>query len=162
MRSLILAAFFLIPFTISISQNEISKVNGNDLNSIIENRDDKILLINVWATWCIPCREEFPDLVKLADKYRRELEIIAISVDYEDEIETKVKPFLDENNVNFKVHLNGFKKDEEIIDFFNKEWNGALPGTFIYNKKGKQVKFIEGKRSFERFSSIIDEMITKS
>ena len=100
--------------------------------------------------------------IAIYDKYKKELEIVAVSVDYEDEIESKVQPFLSENNVNFKVHLNGFKKDHELIEFFNKDWNGALPGTFIYDKKGKQVKFIEGKRSFESFSSIIDQIISKS
>ena len=162
LRLIITIAFILISSALIISQSDVKEINADDLNDIIKKRDNKLLLINVWATWCIPCREEFPDLVKLADKYEKELEIIAISVDYEDEVETKVKPFLAKNNVNFKVYINGFKKDQEIIEFFNNDWNGALPGTFIYDRKGKQIKFIEGKRSFESFSSLLDEIIAKS
>ena len=67
----------------SITVNPISEEN---LEQLINNRNDKFLLINVWATWCIPCREEFPNLIKLAKFFDEKLDVIAISVDYEDEI----------------------------------------------------------------------------
>ena len=70
----------------------------------------------------------------------------------------KVLPFLKQNNVHFPVYINGFDKDEKLIKFFNDKWNGALPGTFIYDKKGKQIKFLEGKQSYESFSSIIKHL----
>jgi thiol-disulfide isomerase/thioredoxin len=39
------------------------------LNEIINNRMGKVLFINVWATWCVPCIEEFPDIVRIAEHY---------------------------------------------------------------------------------------------
>ncbi len=113
------------------------------------------LLINIWATWCIPCREEFPDLVRLSDSYKNKIDILAISVDFEDELNSKVLPFLESVNVNFPVYISNFKNDEELIKFFNLDWNGALPATLIYNDKGKQIKILEGKQSYESFSSIM-------
>lgn len=133
----------------------ISKI---ELENLINEREGKNLLINIWATWCIPCREEFPDLVKIYKNYKNELDVIAISVDYAEEIDSKIKPFLDENMVQFPVYISGFAKDEELIQFINEKWNGALPGTFVFDKNGLQIKFFEGKQSYESFSSIIDSL----
>jgi len=99
MKLLMLILFILnsLPLANFESSVEVKEINEDLLNNLIKNRNGKILLINVWAAWCIPCREEFPDLVKLAYNYKDDLDVIAISVDYKDEIETKVKPFLIQN-----------------------------------------------------------------
>lgn len=153
---------FFISVIILGQSNDIRSVQPSELNKLITERGGKILLINVWATWCIPCREEFPDLVRLQNKYKDQLDIVALSVDYEDEIESKIIPFLKENRVKFPVFVNGFQKDEELINFFNKNWNGALPGSFIYSKDGIQTNFLEGKQSYESFSSIIENLLKES
>lgn len=134
----------------------VNSINKDELSSIINNRNGKALLINVWATWCIPCRKEFPDLVEVAKKYSSEIDLIAISVDYPKEIEKKVLPFLKNQKVTFPVFISDFKNDTELIEMLNLDWNGALPGSFIYNSKSEQIKFFEGKQSFESFSSIIN------
>ena len=100
----------------------------------------------------------FPDLAKMSMEYKDSLDVIAISVDHPDEIDTKIKPFLEMNNVQFPVYISGFDKDEVLIQFLSDKWNGALPGTFIYNKSGNQIRFLEGKQSFESFSSIIENL----
>ena len=157
----LLTMLFVSSF-ILLAQNKeeikVKSISKIELEKLIKNRCGKNLLINVWATWCIPCREEFPDLAKMSMEYKDSLDVIAISVDYPDEIDTKIKPFLEMNNVQFPVYISGFDKDEELIHFFSDKWNGALPGTFIYNKSGNQIRFLEGKQSFESFSSIIENL----
>lgn len=157
--------FFVIILVSSIcysqetAELEISSINKIELDEIIAIRNNKLLLVNVWASWCIPCREEFPDLVELSNIYKNELDVVAISVDYEEDVKDKVLPFLNKNKVEFPVYLSGFKKDEDLINYFSKEWNGALPGTAIYDVNGKQIKFLEGKQSYESFSSIIETLL---
>ena len=155
----IIILFSTICYSQQYSKQEIKSITNIELDEIISNRNDKLLLVNAWASWCIPCREEFPDLVELSKIYKNELDVIAISVDYEEDIKAKVLPFLNKNKVEFPVYLSGFKKDEELINYFSKEWNGALPGTAIYDKSGKQIKFLEGKQSYESFSSIIKTIL---
>jgi thiol-disulfide isomerase/thioredoxin len=154
--------FILLSFLIygqSDDSIDIKSIAQNEIDNLIENRKGKLLLINIWATWCIPCREEFPDLVELSQNYQNELDVVAISVDFKEDIENKIIPFLKKNKVEFPVYINGFKKDDQLINYFSKDWNGAIPATFIYDKNGKQVKYIEGKHSFESFSSIIQKLI---
>lgn len=159
----LLISFFLLPTYGQKGNNriEVKEINLPEINRIIKERNSKLLLINIWATWCVPCREEFPDLIKIAKNYSGELDIIAISVDYTDEVESKIIPFLNSVNSNFPVFVSGVKNQEDFIDFFSSEWNGALPASFLYEVKGEKVKELHGKQNYESLSKAIKVHIKK-
>lgn len=161
MKFLVITYLLVLQLFLPINNSDIivNKIDSVSLDNLIKERNGKILLINIWATWCIPCREEFPDLVKLNSAYKNKIDVVAVSVDYEDEIESKIMPFLKKNNVNFPVYVSGFNNDDSLINYFKSEWSGAIPATFIFDMDGKEIKMLEGKHSFESFSSIIDEII---
>ncbi|UCF64366.1 MAG: redoxin domain-containing protein [bacterium] len=139
---------------------KVELLGQDDLQKLINQRRDRILLINVWATWCIPCREEFPDLVQLAENYKdRQVDIVAISADYPDEIETKIIPFLKSQQVNFPVYVQNFENQEDFINFLSREWSGALPASFIYNATGEQKLFLLGKQSYQEFADALQNEI---
>lgn len=148
-------SFFLS--AVSYSQNQISVIDKQGVEKIISQRSGKILLINVWATWCVPCREEFPDLIQLNRKYKSDVEIIGISVDYPDEIDSKIKPFAEKMNVNFPIYVSDIKDAEEFINLFDSEWNGAIPATFLFDSNGKIMSKIYGERDFEDFEEVINQ-----
>lgn len=140
--------------------DEIDLIDEAKLDSLVQNRSGKALFINMWATWCVPCREEFPDLIKLAEyTQNRDIEIVGISVDYADEIDSKVKPFLQSQQVNFKNFIQNFDRQEKLISLLHTEWAGALPASFIYNDQGIQILFMPGKHSFQEFKSKIDSLL---
>jgi len=142
------------------SDYKVEKINQSSLEKIIKNRDGKVLFLNVWATWCAPCKEEFPDLVKLADKYKKsKVDFIGLSVDFPDEVDSKIIPFLKKNKANFKIYVNDFDDVEDLINFINKKWNGAIPATFIFDKTGKQQKYILGMRDFDEFNKELSEVL---
>jgi len=131
---------------------EVSFVDETGLRNLIANRNGKILLLNVWATWCPPCVEEFPDLVKLARNIGEEkYEIVGISVDEPDDLNGKVIPFLQKYVVPFKVFIAEIGKQEDFINTLNSSWNGAIPATFIYDSTGSQRSFSIGTKSYEQF-----------
>jgi thiol-disulfide isomerase/thioredoxin len=130
-------------------------INLEELNDIINTRQGKPLLINVWATWCIPCREEFPDLMRMAEDYDDEIEVIGISVDLLEEIESKVNPFLQQVNSLFTNYIIEINDPEDFINFMSKDWSGAIPATFIYDKTGVQKVVFIGKQSFNDFEKIV-------
>ena len=140
-----------------ISTYEVALLDQPALQKLISQRNGRILLINVWATWCIPCREEFPDLVRLTTTFQdRPVDVVAISADYPDEIDSKVIPFLQSQQVNFPVYVQNFERQEDFINFLNREWSGALPASFIYSISGEQKFFLLGKQSYLEFSSAIE------
>lgn len=144
------------------SQNVIPVIDKVDIENIISQRSRKALLINIWATWCVPCREEFPDLIKLNEKYKSEVDVIGISVDYQDEIESKIKPFSKKMNVNFPLYVNGISDVEAFINFFDTEWNGAIPATFIYDLNGNIANKIYGQKDFDYFENVIKHTLSNT
>jgi thiol-disulfide isomerase/thioredoxin len=160
----ILVFFLLSAIPESYAQSSkitVEKLDKGKIQNIIKEREGKPLFVNIWATWCVPCREEFPDLIKLAGKYKGKVDFVGISVDYDDEIETKINPFLKNFKVNFPQYVNAFENAEQLINFFDKDWNGAIPATFIFDKYGKKVISIFGKEDFKTFESKILQVIGK-
>lgn len=133
----------------------VQAIDKAKLAKLIKDRKGKILFLNLWATWCVPCREELPSIVKLASEIK-DVEFVGISVDFPDEIDSKILPFLKSNNVEFKNYVNGFSGDEELINALDKNWNGALPATFIYDTKGNKKIFLSGGKSYDEFKKEIE------
>jgi thiol-disulfide isomerase/thioredoxin len=92
----------------------------------------KVVIVNFWATWCGPCRAEIPDLVKLQDKYRDQLQIIGVSED-EAPPET-VKRFAQEFHVNYPVVMT----TPEIEKLY--PGISALPTSFIVDRSARIVQ----------------------
>jgi thiol-disulfide isomerase/thioredoxin len=147
----------LFPQSKNISSVKIISVS--ELNQILKQNKGNAVLVNVWATWCAPCREEFPDLVKLAKNYNEKLKIIGISADDSDAIDSKVIPFLKKNNAEFENYLIKVVDPEDFINLLNKDWSGAIPATFIYDNDGVQKEMLIGKRSFEEFEKAVKKVI---
>jgi len=138
---------------------EVSEITIDELNDMIKNREGKVLLINIWATWCVPCKEEFPDLIKIPKKYGKQIELIGISIDFPDEVELKIIPFLNKLKPNFINYVNAEKDAERFINNLNPDWSGAIPATFFYDSEGKQFLFYEGKMSFKEIENEALKMI---
>jgi thiol-disulfide isomerase/thioredoxin len=99
------------------------------------------LLVNFWATWCGPCREEFPDLVKIRGQYdASRLDFILVSLDDPSDIEKAVPEFLSEQRANnFPSYLLHAADESVAINFVDPGWGGELPATFLYDRTGNVV-----------------------
>lgn len=105
------------------------------------------VLVNVWATWCAPCREEFPDLLHVARELApKGLRLVLVSVDFAGE-EEETRTFLSSQGVDFPTFVRT-GKDEAFVDGLDSRWTGAIPATFVYDGGGKLVRFWEGKASY--------------
>lgn len=105
----------------------------------------KPLLVNFWATWCDPCREEFPDLVKFDKEFKGKIDFITISLDDPDEIGTTVPKFLASMKAEMPAFLLRTPNESAVITSISKEWQGALPFTVLYRTDGKLSYFHQGK-----------------
>jgi thiol-disulfide isomerase/thioredoxin len=117
-------------------------------------------LVNVWATWCVPCREEFPLLVRLAREYQpRGLELILVSADFDDRLPA-VRRFLAAQGVTDTSYLKA-EGDQSFIDALSPKWSGALPATFVYDGAGRQIAFWEGKADEARLRKSFEGALVK-
>ncbi|HVM60799.1 MAG TPA: TlpA disulfide reductase family protein [Verrucomicrobiae bacterium] len=145
---------------VSINDVHVTPVTSADVQKAIHDPGAKAVLVNVWATWCGPCREEFPGLVRVAQKYNRQgLKTILVSADDTDQV-TAVKKFLADEGVDFPAYLKA-EKDQAFIDGMGKQWSGALPATFIFDGNGKLHDFWEGGVTFNVFEQKVVEALGK-
>jgi thiol-disulfide isomerase/thioredoxin len=136
----------------------VEPIDQAGLKRLIGERNGKILLLNIWATWCAPCVAEFPDLKKLSQTCDTAVvEVVAISADYPDEVETKIIPFLKKTNVPFRVYVAQFERQEDFINAVNRSWSGALPVSQVYDSHGKERFFHVGQQSFDDFRREIEK-----
>ena len=105
------------------------------------------VLVNVWATWCAPCREEFPDLLHVARELApKGLRLVLVSVDFPGN-EASTQSFLSSQGVDFPTFLRT-GKDETFGNELEPQWSGAIPVTLLYDASGKLVRLWEGKASY--------------
>jgi thiol-disulfide isomerase/thioredoxin len=138
----------------------VKTIDIEGIRQLIRERKGKSLLLNVWATWCKPCVDEFPDLVKIRRSFADSLvDVIAVSVDYPDEIESKILPFLASQNAVFPLYVSTVKKEEELMDALDPSWTGGIPATFVYDQQGRRRAFLFGQKNFEVFKAEIDSTL---
>lgn len=140
----------------------VSSLDGSALKKTLQEQKGKIVVLNVWATWCEPCVAEFPDLVKLHKTYKdKGVAVIAASVD-EPSDKAEVEDFIRRNGAEFPVYIRKAGSVEKFIDPIAKNWSGAVPMTLIYGKDGKlSGKPHIGLRTFDQLQRAIDPLLKK-
>jgi thiol-disulfide isomerase/thioredoxin len=144
--------------------SDVREINLDGLKKLLQRdpNDKRPLLINFWATWCDPCREEFPDLVKLDADYKdKGLNFIAISVDDISDIKSEVPKFLNQMKATMPVVLLNMTDPDPAIKFVDPTWGGDMPATFLYDKDGKIVFKHFGKIKPDELRAAIDKEIKK-
>jgi peroxiredoxin len=123
---------------------KVDMIDEAGVKDIIQKNTDKLLLINLWATWCGPCANEFPEFITMNRMYRRrDFELITISLD-DPAKKSKVLKFLKDNqasNTNFLFSKEG---KYGLIETIDPNWQGALPYTILVEPGGKIVYSKEG------------------
>ena len=119
------------------------------------------MLVNVWATWCDPCVEEMPDVLRFYKENRaRGLRLVLVSADSRNDGQ-KVARFLAERGVEFTTYLKT-GDDMAFIDAIDKTWDGTLPSSLLFDGGGQRRKLWQGPVTFDDLKKELDRVLSSA
>lgn len=160
--------YYLILFVFSLlilkpetsAGQEVNKIRVPDLEKILSAGEDKLLVINFWATWCPPCVKELPHFQKVAKEYNTDkVSFLLVSIDFPSQIDSHLRPFLKKNNVALDVALMMDTDQNEWIDKVDPSWQGNIPVTLILNNAKKTRIFHPGDLNESELRNMINSLL---
>ena len=129
---------------------------------ILEQNRGKALLVNFWATWCEPCRDEYPMLNELAKQYApKGLEVVGVSMDDDGDL-ILMRRFL----ARYKPVFPNYRKTAGAEAAFRQSvlagWTGTMPVSVFYAKDGRQVRHFIGEKGREQYEQAIRGLLAGS
>jgi thiol-disulfide isomerase/thioredoxin len=177
LRIAICAALLLAFSTIHFAQVEAAgsdagrQSSGGNVNLNVTKVDDvtvkdvltpngRPLVVNFWATWCEPCREEFPDLIKIDADYKGRIDVRIISLDDPVEISRDVPKFLKDMGSTMTPYLLRTEDESKVIGAISDTWQGGLPFTVVYDANGKVIHARQGKIRAPVVRAALDQLLS--
>ena len=118
------------------------------------------VLVNVWATWCEPCREEMPDLVRFYRDHRAEgLRLVLISADDDDQ-RAEVARVLGALGFDGPAFIKR-GNDMTFIDALDPKWKGALPATFLFDGRGTKKQAWLGSVTYDDLRARVSGLLNR-
>jgi thiol-disulfide isomerase/thioredoxin len=135
---------------------KIEKWKITDVANLIE-KSDSILVINFWATFCVPCIEEIPDLIKYTNLHKKDkIKLYLVSLDLPEYYPNKIKKFVATKKFNANIAWLNETNADYFCPIISEEWSGAIPATLIVNKKNGYRQFYEKKLSASEIKKAIE------
>lgn len=114
----------------------------------------KVTLINFWATWCVPCKKELPDLIALSKDFAdKNVKVLGISTDRGGNVREEVGTFVAERGIPYPILISN---DELEAAFGNIT---GIPTTFVVDASGKIVQTFVGGRTKEMFAQAVTPLL---
>jgi thiol-disulfide isomerase/thioredoxin len=128
---------------------------------LLQQYKGKPLLVTFWATWCEPCRDEYPMLNELAKQYAPQgLKVVGVSLDQDGDL-ILMRRFL----ARYKPIFPNFRKKKGEEDAFVQQvlggWNGSIPASFFYAKDGSQIGHLVGSGDRDTYEAAIKQLLAK-
>src|SRR5579863_5341347 len=137
-------------------------IDAAGYQKILDKYHGKPLLITFWATWCEPCRDEFPMLNELIKEYQpKGLKVVGVNLDDDGDL-ILMRRFIARYKPVFPSYRKQKGGESEFIQAVLPEWKGAIPASFFYAPDGKQVNSMLGEGTRERYETAIRSLLAGS
>lgn len=137
----------------------LTPIDEDGFQRLVDSHKGKVILYSFWATWCVPCRAEMPQLVRLEAKLRSQgFELVTISAD-EPEQDADAEKVLKQFAVRGPLYRRQANDDDRFINSIDAKWSGALPALFLYDKTGRKVRSFIGETDLATLESAIRKLL---
>ncbi|MDX1516509.1 MAG: TlpA disulfide reductase family protein [Woeseiaceae bacterium] len=146
----------------SLSQNRaaaekrsLSPITAAEFRGVLDGLAGNVVVVNLWATWCVPCLEEIPILMDVASTLAdQDVALVAVAMDDPADV-ARVDAFRAEHFPEFMSYLRGATDMDSFVSVVDPAWNEILPTTYIIDASGKVVARLQGKKTFDDFVAAV-------
>ena len=134
-------------------------MDGNVIKSEEFYKEKSLTLVNVWGTFCGPCKEEMPDLAKLYEDYKDKVNFLGVVVDTNVSMDTNVEEaqqIIKDSGVNYKNIMPNPTTEDTLVNIT------AMPTTFFVNSDGKVLGGFVGKADKDSLAATIDKLLEEN
>jgi thiol-disulfide isomerase/thioredoxin len=134
-------------------------IDAQGYQKLIEQYRGKPLLITFWATWCEPCRDEFPMLNELVKQYApRGLHVVGVNLDGDGDL-ILMRRFITRYKPAFKNYRKEAGGEDAFVQAVMSGWRGEIPASFFYGKDGQMIGHLVGANNRETYEAAIRSLL---
>lgn len=136
------APLAVVPLPQGLRETSVQTIDGESLK--LSDYADKVVVLNIWATWCGPCRLEMPELVKISNEYKtRGLVVLGIATTYNEQNDPqRVKNYVKAQNVPYKIIWDDGTLAAPLVEAV--QGRSVIPQSFVISRDGRIVKYFSG------------------
>lgn len=158
---LLLAAGVALAVAQTAPRKDPPLIDTQGYQKLLEQHKGQPLLVTFWATWCEPCRDEYPMLNDFAKQYAPQgLKVVGVSLDQDGDL-ILMRRFLTRYKPVFPNYRKTKGDESGFINAVMPGWNGALPASFFYSKDGTQIGHLVGESDHDTYDAAIRMLLSK-
>lgn len=139
-------------------QQKLTPLTVEAYNKLIAAHKGRVVLVNFWATYCVPCRTEIPELAKFATQHNsRGLDLVLISAD-EPAQEAQALKFIT-GKYPLPLYIKRTDDNDKYVAAIHDHWDGSLPASFVYDRSGKKVGAFLGVVPLKNLQDLIAKIM---
>jgi thiol-disulfide isomerase/thioredoxin len=142
-----------------VRADPVALVTAEQFAAQLAGHQGELVVLNLWATWCVSCLQEIPDLIALSQEFAgRGVKLLAVSMDDPEEL-ARVAAFRDKHFPAFNTLLRNEPGMDTLVSRIDPAWNELLPTTYLIGRDGAVLKRLQGKRSLEGFRAEVNKLL---
>ena len=141
-----------------VSQELVQELPAKSVLKYIKDLNSPLVMVNFWASWCEPCKVEFPNIMKVREHFAKDgLKVVFVSIDDQADLEA-AQNFLKQQHVDFPTFYKGTQSSQFVIDIYPK-WTGSVPTTLLIGGDGQIKDAWEGDTTLEEFEQRVTRQL---
>jgi thiol-disulfide isomerase/thioredoxin len=146
--------------SVATADTPAQPASAAQFRAALQQHRGKVLLVNLWATWCVPCLREIPDLLRLErEAAARGVRLIGVAVDDPTPGAAQVEQFRRKYFPDFVTYARTGPEMDELASVIDPAWNEVVPTTYIIDRSGRAVARLQGKKSIDEFRKALDPVL---
>jgi thiol-disulfide isomerase/thioredoxin len=138
----------------------VEPISAAEFRQLLAEQRGKVVIVNLWATWCAPCLKELPELAKLQAQYRElGLRVLTVSLDEPELLAGRVEKVWQERGAGLPAFLQTENSWDKFVSVIDPAWAEIMPTSFVLDREGRLKATLTGGKKFEEFEAAIKPLL---